>query len=205
MTEQTNNRATPALSVSSSFITATTISLRCSPSFLSLIFKLTLTGCTGLLYSQPQNTQTKTQQRCMFFFFLVTITHKTHTRTLFSTSLLSSFCCSQRPILLHRLWSLLEVSYGVRNTMQICSCCCAFGPGNYLNPNKCYIINKHQTTLYPDQKESNTGLQESLFRVNRWYSTSTAMHCYLSNTMYQENNSLLTKNIGCGVTHRVTH
>lgn len=163
MTEQTITRGTAASNVSSSFITAATISLRCPPSFLPLIFKLTLTGYTGLLYSQSP----KTQLRCRFF-----VHHNpkppsnTHTHTLFSTSLLASLRSPQRPILLFQLWSLLEVSYSVQHTMQICDCCCAFGPSNYLNPNKCYIINKHQTTKYTYPTKSNTGLQESLFGVN---------------------------------------
>ena len=111
MTEQTSNKERHWLQMST-FKTATTISLRCSPSGSSLIFKLTLTGSTGLLYSQS------------------------HTHTLFSTSLLPSLCSPQRSILLLQLKSLLEVSYSVGHTMQICDCRRAFGPSNYPKPTK---------------------------------------------------------------------
>lgn len=127
-----------ASNVTSSFITATTISLRCSPSCSSLIFKLTLTGSAGLLYSQSQNTHRHTHNCavCLVLFFFVSTHMHVHTyaHTLFSTSLLSSLCSMQRSILLFQLKSLLEVSYGVRHTMQICDCRRAFGPSNNPKP-----------------------------------------------------------------------
>lgn len=112
----------------SSCITAPTISLRCSPSGSSLIFKLTLTGSAALLYSYSQNTQRHKNTTEMYALGFCLHTHT------FSTSLLPSLCSLQRSILLFQLKSLLEVSYSVRHTMQICDCRRAFGPSNYPKP-----------------------------------------------------------------------
>lgn len=89
----------------------------------SLIFKLSLTGHPGLLYSLPH----------------------THTNTRF-TWLLSFFCSLQRSILLCQLRSLLEVSNRVQHTMQkSATAAAALVQVTTVNPNKRPIINKHQT------------------------------------------------------------
>lgn len=106
---------------------AASISLRCSP-LRSSDIQTNLNWELGPALFSVSKRNTITQLRCE------ARPAGLHTHTLFGASLLSSLCCPQRSILLLQLKSLLEVSYGVGHTMQICDCRCAFGPSNYPKP-----------------------------------------------------------------------
>lgn len=144
------------------------------------------------LFSVSKHTQTQKHNWgvCLVFFCLHAHTYP-HT---YSTSLLSSLCSLHRSILLFQLKSLLEVSYSVRHTMQICGRRRAFGPGNYQNLHKRLIIKKHQATEHLGGiKKVTRGSKKSFFGVYWWYDARTKMCCYQKWTQYSNKTILLDK------------